>query len=83
MAQWDWSHTVVVAGTNVSVRIQGAPCNNVTVRLFIDGAEVESGQVPSPPGSVSLPVPAGSQGKPFIIKVSCNGQSDTKGGTVG
>jgi hypothetical protein len=83
MATWDWSHTTVIAGSSTSVRVQGAPCSPVTVRLFVDGVEVASGEVPSPPGTVSLAVPAGSQGKPFIIKVSCNGQSDTKSGTVG
>ena len=82
MATWDWSHNTVIAGSNTSVRVNGSPCTPVTVRLYVDGVEVATGEVSSPPGTASLAVPAGSSGKPFIIKVSCNGQSDSQSGTV-
>lgn len=83
MAAWDWSHGSVLAGANVSVRVDGAPCENVTVTLTIDGDEVASGQVPSPPGSVALPVPDDARGKHYVITVSCNAQSDSQNGLVG
>ena len=83
MAAWDWSHGSVLAGADVSVTVDGAPCQNVTVTLTIDGAEVATGQIGDPPASVRLPVPDDARGKHYVIKVSCNGQSDSQNGTVG
>jgi hypothetical protein len=82
MSGWDWTPGTVLAGTDVTVTVDGAPCNPVTVTLTVDGEVVDSGQV-RPPGSTRLSVPAGSAGKPYVIKVACNGESDSQGGNVG
>jgi len=83
MAVWDWSHDSVVAGSPVTVTVTAAPCRPVTVTLYIRGTKSGSGQVASPPGSVEISVPSGTQGADYEIIVSCNGQSDSQGGTVG
>jgi hypothetical protein len=82
MSAWDWSHGSVVAGANVTVRVEGAPCENVKVTLFVNGVEVDTDEIARPPGSVRLSVPEGTTGQPYEIKVSCDSQSDSQSGTV-
>jgi hypothetical protein len=81
MATWNWSHTSVTAGGTTTVTVTSAPCQPITVKLQVRGVEVASGTV-QPGGSVELAVPAGSQGQAYLIRVTCNGQSDTKSGNV-
>jgi hypothetical protein len=81
MAAFDWSHTTVTAGSNVTVRVNSAPCHPVTVTLLIDGVPADQTTV-EPPGSAELAVPAGSQGAGYTLKLTCNGQQDSRGGVV-
>jgi hypothetical protein len=83
MPAWNWTHGSVVAGNDVTVKVNAAPCQPVSVRLYVHGALVDSGTIPEGSGSVDLHVPTGSQGQSYELVVSCNGQSDSKSGIVG
>jgi hypothetical protein len=81
MATWNWSHTSVIAGGPTTVTVTSAPCQPVTVKLEVRGVEVASAVV-QPGGSVELDVPAGSQGQSYLIRVTCDGRTDSKSGNV-
>ena len=80
---FDWDHDTVLAGSSVNVRIDGAPCNPVTVQLLVRGEEVDTGIIENIPGDVDLDVPSGSESATFEIIVKCDGESDSMNGTVG
>jgi hypothetical protein len=83
MADWDWTHDAVVAGETITVKVNVSPCRPVTVVLTIDGHEVDRGTIATPPDSVDLSVPDGTQGQAYVLTVSCNGKSESRNGTVG
>ena len=79
---FDWSHGPVLAGTDVTVSVVDAPCRPIRVKLLIRGEVVDSGEITEAPGTLELSVPAGTEGSGYEIIVSCDGQSDSKSGTV-
>jgi hypothetical protein len=77
-----WSHGVVQAGTSVTITVTGSPCRPVKVTLTVDGQTVGTSEITDVPGSTQINVPAGAGGKPYSIKISCNGNGDASTGQV-
>jgi hypothetical protein len=79
---FDWSHDAVVAGSTVTVKVSGAPCQPVTVVVYVNGEQVGSGTVSEFPGGVTVGVPAGTQGGSYTIVVRCPNDRTTETGPI-
>ena len=78
---FDWTPGLVVAGAPLEIKVTGAPCHPVTVTLTIGGYS-SSGTISEFPGTLSLEVPAGTEGRAYTITVSCPDDRDSHTGQV-
>lgn len=78
--QIQWSHTTVAAGTEVTVKVDGAPCHPVEVVLMIGAVVVAQGTIAEAPDTCTLKVPELCCGLPYTIEVKCpNDRSSDQG----
>jgi hypothetical protein len=75
------SHTPVTAGMSVKITVTDAPCHPLTVTLWIDGKEIK-GTIDDVPGSVTLDVPANTQGEAYSLEISCDNDRSVETGFV-
>ena len=81
-SSFDFSVGPVAAGNPVTVTVDSAPCETVTVTFTVDGQPAGSGTL-DPPDSIDFNCPTGTQGKAWKVVVSCpGGDSASKGGIV-
>lgn len=77
-----WTVGAVVAGSDFVVDITSAPCSPVTLRFYVNGAEVARGTV-TPPGAHTFKCPSNAAGQTWTVVAECPSSSDLKTGSVG